>query len=229
MPRNPTTRPDPSVADRLIDAAEELYGTHGLQGVSLRQISLSAGTGNNYAVQYHFGDAAGLIEAILLKRAPAVDMERAKRLAKLRGHSALSSRDLIDLLVRPVIDHANEDGHRRLARLMLALFSTSGDTQLQLLGGLANLTPVAAEIIEQLNASHPEIPPILLRERLRLASHLVLTSVFNRVEPYDDSFDADLIDNAVDMAAAAVAAPVSEALRAKSQGLCRAASHPSPA
>jgi len=65
MPHNSQVRADISVPDRLIEAAEALYGRHGLEGVSLRQISFSAGTGNNYAVQYHFGGVAGLIRAIL--------------------------------------------------------------------------------------------------------------------------------------------------------------------
>ena len=87
---------DASTADRLIDAAEDLYGRQGLDGPSLRQISLAAGTSNNFAVQYHFGDAAGLIHAILVKRIPRLEMERAKLLARVKARGGHSSRALIE-------------------------------------------------------------------------------------------------------------------------------------
>jgi len=47
-----------------------LFGERGSDGVSLRQISSAAGTANNYAVQYHFGDLLRLIRAITKKRMP---------------------------------------------------------------------------------------------------------------------------------------------------------------
>jgi AcrR family transcriptional regulator len=66
---------DPEVAPsasalRLVVAAERLFAIHGIEGVSLRQIAVEAGSGNNSAVHYHFGSKDGLIAAIFQHRLP---------------------------------------------------------------------------------------------------------------------------------------------------------------
>ncbi|MGH8447285.1 MAG: TetR/AcrR family transcriptional regulator, partial [Solimonas sp.] len=43
----------------IVAVAEHLWGTQGLDAVSLRQISVEAGFGNPATVQYHFGDREG--------------------------------------------------------------------------------------------------------------------------------------------------------------------------
>src|ERR687892_231101 len=50
------TRPTGTTAERLIAAAESLFATHGIDGVSLREINRAAGARNASALQYHFGD-----------------------------------------------------------------------------------------------------------------------------------------------------------------------------
>jgi AcrR family transcriptional regulator len=67
--------PSPS-ARRLVLAAERLFATHGIDGVSLRQIAAEAGSGNNSAVHYHFGSKHGLIAAIFRHRLPQIISER---------------------------------------------------------------------------------------------------------------------------------------------------------
>ena len=49
---------------------------HGIDGVSLRQISIEAGSANNSAVHYHFGSKEGLIAAIFRHRLPQLISER---------------------------------------------------------------------------------------------------------------------------------------------------------
>ncbi len=211
--RSLKNQPDPSVAERLIETAEALYGQHGLDGVSLRQISQAAGTGNNYAVQYHFGDASGLIRAILQKRAPEVELMRARHLAKIKEEGCLSDvRRLSEILYRPLIEHVNGRGERACARFVLALFSSP--TGLEHTMGLSHLWPIADHVLDLIHAATPEIPLMLIRERHRLISFTVLTSVFNRRAPYaQDDFDAALIENALDMATAATVAPLGNAVR----------------
>ena len=59
-----------STKESLGLAAERLFATHGIDGVSIRQILAEAGVANNSAVTYHFESKAGLIEAIVAYRAP---------------------------------------------------------------------------------------------------------------------------------------------------------------
>jgi AcrR family transcriptional regulator len=69
--------PSPSAsALRLVVAAERLFATHGIDGVSLRQIAAEAGSSNNSAVHYHFGSKHGLIAAIFRYRLPQIISER---------------------------------------------------------------------------------------------------------------------------------------------------------
>src|SRR5271170_8236314 len=71
----------PKSAQRLLITAERLYGQHGLDGVSLRQIGIAASHGNNYAVQHYFGSKLGLIQAVSEMRLPALEAERRRLLA----------------------------------------------------------------------------------------------------------------------------------------------------
>lgn len=61
---------------RLVLAAERLFALHGIDGVSLRQISAESGSANNSAVHYHFGSKDGLVEAIFRHRIPQLLRER---------------------------------------------------------------------------------------------------------------------------------------------------------
>ncbi|MDG2325387.1 MAG: TetR family transcriptional regulator, partial [Halioglobus sp.] len=53
--------------DKLIDAAVSLYGNSSMDAVSLREIAVEAGQKNPNALQYHFGDRDGLLQAIIDK------------------------------------------------------------------------------------------------------------------------------------------------------------------
>ena len=69
--------PSPTAsALRLVLAAERLFATRGIDGVSLRQIAAEAGSSNNSAVHYHFGSKHGLTAAIFRYRLPQIISER---------------------------------------------------------------------------------------------------------------------------------------------------------
>jgi AcrR family transcriptional regulator len=61
---------------RIVVAAERLFARRGIDGVSLRQISVEAGSSNNSAVHYYFGSKEGLIGAIFRHRLPQLLSER---------------------------------------------------------------------------------------------------------------------------------------------------------
>jgi AcrR family transcriptional regulator len=205
-------RLDVSLADRLIDAAEMLYATHGIAGASLRQITAAAGTANNYAVQYHFGDMAGLIRAVLEKRMPEIERRRAALLAKAKVADQLGDlRALNEVLYRPLIEYANPRGERWFARFVLALLTSQ--LGLRLASGTEQLAPVSEHILDLQCAANPGVPAILLRERHRMIVSMILMTVLNRHAPFDAAVDTALIDNALDMATAALSAPVSKAVR----------------
>lgn len=103
-----------STKESLILAAERLFGNHGVDGVSLRQIVAEAGAANNSAVQYHFGSKDGLVQAILEYRIPQL-MQRRRLLAARYGSSDL--RTCVEVYLMPLLELAETDGSNYLTFL----------------------------------------------------------------------------------------------------------------
>jgi AcrR family transcriptional regulator len=99
--------------DLLIRTAERLFSERGPNGVSLREVGLTAGQRNNGVMQYHFGDRDGLEKAIFLYRAEAIDRRRRELLDALDAEGRGDDpRALVDALVRPLAEAAAEpDNH----------------------------------------------------------------------------------------------------------------------
>lgn len=62
--------------EALLDAAERLFATRGLDAVSLRQIGVEAGQRNTGAAQYHFGSKEALVDAVFERRMTLVNVHR---------------------------------------------------------------------------------------------------------------------------------------------------------
>ena len=106
-------RPD-MTKDRLIRAAEELFAERGVEAVSLREIGRAAGARNIAATQYHFGDRAGLVAAILEKHTPGTSARRHALLDDYESRGSADERELAGALVRPLaakLDDADGGGH----------------------------------------------------------------------------------------------------------------------
>ncbi|RSN66848.1 TetR/AcrR family transcriptional regulator [Actinomadura sp. WAC 06369] len=92
--------------ERLLDAAERLYAERGVDAVSLREIVQAAGVRNATAVQYHFGDRAGMVRAVFARHAPEVEARRHALLdaceADGGGDPEAAVRALAAALVRPL-------------------------------------------------------------------------------------------------------------------------------
>lgn len=202
-----------SFPERLLDAAEDLLGRYGLDGVSMRQIRVAAGTANKSAIQYHFGDLDGLIRAVLARRMVEADRIQALLLDRLESEGRLcDSRSLLDLWVRPPLQSVNENGERVWARFLVAVLNSRTGTKL--MAELKSLAPTIERVQSLLRAAHPGIPPLVLDERLRLMTSMILCSAFNRVIPVTDkAADSALIDDALDVAALAISAPIRDRLR----------------
>lgn len=88
--------------ERLLDAAERLYAERGIDAVSLREIVQAAGARNATAVQYHFGDRAGIVRAILARHAPEIEARRHALLDAYEADGVPGGRALAAALVRPM-------------------------------------------------------------------------------------------------------------------------------
>jgi AcrR family transcriptional regulator len=115
--RQQAAAPSPSVTpatkEQLILTAERLFAVHGIDAVSLRQISVEAGNANNSAVQYHFGSKDGLVQAILENRIP--HLTRRRRLLEAEAGARGDGDELrrcLECYFLPVVEEAEaEDGY----------------------------------------------------------------------------------------------------------------------
>jgi len=105
---------------RLLDTAERLLADHGLNGVSLRQIQTAAGEGNNSAIQYHFGDKAGLIREVINRRAQSFEARRDELLSQaLQSNQPPDIASLLKVLVLPLSEAVDASGRHVYAKFIM--------------------------------------------------------------------------------------------------------------
>jgi AcrR family transcriptional regulator len=112
--------------EALLDAAEELFATFGVEGTSIRSINAAAGFAPT-AVHRHFGSKDRLLEAVVRRRGDATAARQRELLDALpvdeRTPMALDLVEVWALPYRELIEHDTVGGFRwlqLLARLVLA-------------------------------------------------------------------------------------------------------------
>jgi AcrR family transcriptional regulator len=113
---------------RLVATAERLLAAHGVDAVSLREISRQSGSRNAMATQYHFGDRTGVVTAIMDKHQPAVEAARQALLDQYEAAGSGDLRDLAGALVRPLAAKLGDpDGGRDFLQIQADLLDRQSD------------------------------------------------------------------------------------------------------
>jgi AcrR family transcriptional regulator len=104
---------------RLVEAAANLFANRGFEHVTVREIC-KASNANVAAVNYHFGDKAGLYRAVVMR---AIDVMRETNELSQRAGDGLSPEDQIRGFVRVFVGRLMGDSptawiHRLMAREM---------------------------------------------------------------------------------------------------------------
>ncbi|MCV7205674.1 TetR/AcrR family transcriptional regulator [Mycolicibacterium peregrinum] len=87
----------------LMEVAERLFATRGLEAVTLREIQEAAGQSNTSVIRYHFGSRDGLIRALIVHRQRTLGSDRQKMLEEMREQGKEADpRAVVWLLVRPL-------------------------------------------------------------------------------------------------------------------------------
>lgn len=92
---------DPSARERIRDAAEQIFATHGYEGASMRLIADKAGVAQAL-LHYHFQNKATLHAAVFERRASTINDAREKYLTELfaaKSHPTLE--DVLGILFLP--------------------------------------------------------------------------------------------------------------------------------
>jgi AcrR family transcriptional regulator len=87
----------------LMEVAERLFATRGIDAVTLREIQQAAGQSNTSVIRYHFGSRDGLIRALISYRQAALGADRREMLASMREEGKEADpRAVVWLLARPL-------------------------------------------------------------------------------------------------------------------------------
>lgn len=101
-----------STKDRILDAAERLFAARGFYGVSLRDIARNANV-DPALVSYHFGKKEQLFEAVMLRRAELLNMERIQMLESAKRRHAPGPapvEEIIDAFTHPLLNRSTKGG-----------------------------------------------------------------------------------------------------------------------
>ncbi|WP_280254764.1 TetR family transcriptional regulator [Nocardia wallacei] len=170
-----------AAAQRILAAAERLFGEFGIDAVSLRQIAAAAGQRNTSAVAYHYGGKHELVAAIYAWRMADVNARRLRLLDELHrtggdGDAARLVAALIDPLAETLTGPGEPGSYLRfMAETMRNPRYDPAAT--------AAAHPHADSIrllTARLRAALPELPDSVFAERLRLVSMLMVTALADR-------------------------------------------------
>lgn len=95
---------------RFIEAAEKLFAERSIDSVSLNEITVAAGQKNRNALQYHFGNRDGLLQAIIDKHSQRVrELRQPFLTAEVARKQIGRHKKAAKALVRPLTDYIEEN------------------------------------------------------------------------------------------------------------------------
>ncbi|MFF5147578.1 TetR/AcrR family transcriptional regulator [Streptomyces sp. NPDC013157] len=153
----------PSVKEQIVLAAERLFAEHGLDGVSLRQISAAAGNGNNTAVQYHFGTKEHLVQEIFEYRLPELNERRRLLVARRRPDDL---RTWVECHLLPVLEQGEQEGSHYLSFVAMLQQHGRRDVFERLSAELGKPTN---DFVERIGTLLPHLPEPLRGHRISQA------------------------------------------------------------
>lgn len=186
----------------LIRAAERLFAERGLGTVTVKDITVAAGSRNPSAVHYHFGNIEALIREVFAHRYELIEQARIARLAKL-AKSKLPWRleTFLEAAISPLFEGCLEEDGRLYARFCIQLATDPRFDLVQLVQdiGMTSATTMREHLLHNLTG----LPQEVLRTRLRQAFiiSLVQTADFARLV---EQGDAPPVKKAVREAAASL-------------------------
>jgi AcrR family transcriptional regulator len=95
--------------ERFVEAAQRLFAERSIDSVSLNEITVAASQKNRNALQYHFGNRDGLLQAIINQHAPRVLQLRSHYLDQRAIEDTPPARLAALALVMPMVDYLEEN------------------------------------------------------------------------------------------------------------------------
>lgn len=166
---------------KIMAAAEWLFAEQGIEAVSLRQIAVAAGNGNNNAVKYYFGSKGGLIDAIFEHRVLQMEDVRRADLEQAREQNKLDDAlTLTQILCLPHLQLRNTEGKHPYAGFIsqyLTRYRARG--MLHAADILSESGLVLTELLSLIEQRIAYVPNALVNSRIAL-SNLVFVNMLVR-------------------------------------------------
>lgn len=177
--------------DRLLRAAEQLFYERGIDAVSNRQISETAGQANNYAVGYHFGTREGLLRALLSAHNNKIDAIRRRMVDEITPATG-TARDWLCCLLQPQLEYlGSQQGPTYFAQFCSQM--ESNPATVGMLYEQAENSQPLREILAGLETTLPELPDEVVDVRNLMTRNLLVTTVadFERQRNESDPSDTE--------------------------------------
>lgn len=160
--------------DKILDAAEELFGERTFDTVSLRDITQLAGVTLALA-SYHFGTKDKLYAEIVERRADVLNQMRRERLAAVEAAGTLSTESIMDAFMFPLFEQTSsgQQGWQAYVQILAKLAQTN--RWLDLLH--KNFDETAELFLGKLNTTLPQVPRAILMRGFSIALVSMLQTV----------------------------------------------------
>ena len=167
-------RVDVDVREALLDTAEDLFGTAGVEVVSLRAVAREAGVAPA-ALTHHFPSKRALVEAVVLRRGRPVGDQVRRRLADLQGRVDVTARDLVDAVLIPFVEELDREPVRAVRWLKILVTLALNEDEI-VTDELVNEVDVT-ELFLSAAASAPGLRDAVLGQRAGIAMFSMLTAL----------------------------------------------------
>lgn len=161
---------------QLIDAAERLFAGRGIDNISLVDISRAAQQKNRNALQYHFGDKVGLINAVLDKHGEGIALARKQLLNALEAKHSYSLKEAVDALVTPIADKLG-DANGGIAFLKINSQLMANDHYAGVRLDRVNIIPEARRLERLIGAKMPAVDKPVLKARMLLVDSMLFNGL----------------------------------------------------
>lgn len=143
--------------ERILDAAEELFGVRGFYGVTLRDVAMQADT-DTALLHYYFGGKAELFNSVLARRAEYVNKTRMESLEAYERTcgDAMTAHGVVWAYLKPTLDIMTRGGPgmRHYGRVVAKVNSSNATDDFSV--SVTPFDPVVHKVISMLKRVRPD-------------------------------------------------------------------------
>lgn len=167
------------VRSLLLDVAEEMFATQGIDAVSLNSIARKANQFNTSVMQYHFTSKAGVIEAILVRRMEGINRRREELLDSIDPTDRERAlRQVAQAMVLPFAEHLQVEGGSRYLRFVAQVTFNADKSVFEMVRGKHD--SAVRRIADLVKEIEGDLPADLVRHRLAVVTNMVLFNIGER-------------------------------------------------